>query len=99
VVARICKASWEIAFSSLCACPLCGSRGSGGRGGKKSTPGIRWEVLVKSSRLASEELDGAQAWENIFEFSSSVTVFHKVLIVLDSISILECIFYICCQKL
>jgi len=41
---------------------------------------------VKSSRLASRELDGLQARENIFKFSSSVMVFHKVLIELDSIS-------------
>ena len=41
---------------------------------------------MKSSRLASRELDGMQTWENIFKFSSSVMVFHKVLIELDSIS-------------
>jgi hypothetical protein len=36
---------------------------------------------------------------NIFKFSSSVMVFHKVLIALDSISILKCIFYVSCRKL
>jgi hypothetical protein len=41
---------------------------------------------VKSSWLASGELNRAQARENIFEFLSSVMVFHKVLIELDSIS-------------
>jgi hypothetical protein len=30
---------------------------------------------MKSSWLASREMDGAQVWENIFEFLSSVTVF------------------------
>jgi hypothetical protein len=54
---------------------------------------------VKSSRLASRELDGVQTRENIFKFSSSVMVFHKVLIALDSISILKCIFYVSCRKL
>jgi hypothetical protein len=44
--------------------------------GKKSTPSVGWEVPVKSPWLASGELDGAQAWENIFEFSSSATVFY-----------------------
>jgi hypothetical protein len=39
-----------------------------------------------------------QARENIFEFLSSVMVFHKVLIELDSIS-MKCIFYVCCKKL
>ena len=51
---------------------------------------------MKSSRLASRELDGLQAREKIFKFSSSVMVFHKVLIALDSISILKCIFYVIC---
>jgi hypothetical protein len=34
----------------------------GGLRGKKSTPSVGWEVPVKSSWLASGELDGAQAW-------------------------------------
>jgi hypothetical protein len=38
---------------------------------------------MKSSWLASRELDRLQARENIFKFSSSVMVFHKVLIALD----------------
>jgi hypothetical protein len=41
---------------------------------------------VKSSWLASGELNRVQARENIFKFLSSVMVFHKVLIELDSIS-------------
>jgi hypothetical protein len=55
--------------------------------GKKSTPSIGWEVPVKSSQLASRELDEAQARENFFEFSNSIMVFsflfalYKVFIV------------------
>ena len=41
---------------------------------------------MKSSWLASGELNRAQAREKIFEFLSSVMVFHKILIELDSIS-------------
>jgi hypothetical protein len=41
----------------------------GGLRGKKSTPSVGWEVQVNSSQLASGQLDGAQAWENIFELS------------------------------
>jgi hypothetical protein len=46
----------------------------GGIRGKKRTPSVGWEVPVKSPWLASGELDGAQARENIFEFPSSVTI-------------------------
>jgi hypothetical protein len=31
VVARPCNVIWELAFSGLCVCSLCGSGGSGGR--------------------------------------------------------------------
>ena len=41
---------------------------------------------MKSSWLASGELNRVQERENIFKFLSSVMVFHKVLIELDSIS-------------
>jgi hypothetical protein len=54
---------------------------------------------VKSSWLESRELNEAQAQENIFEFSSSVMVFHKFLIAVDSINILECIICVCYRKL
>jgi hypothetical protein len=50
VVARPCKASWEITFSGIvCVAPL---RVKGLKG-KKSTPSVGWEVSVRSQRLAS----------------------------------------------
>jgi hypothetical protein len=68
VVARSCEASWELAFLwFVCVAPL----RLGGLRGKKSTPSVGWEIPVKSSWLASKELDGAQARGSIFELSSS----------------------------
>jgi hypothetical protein len=64
VVARPCEVSWELDFSGfVCVAPL---RLEGLRG-KKSTPSVGWEVPVRSSRLASGELEGVRSWENNFE--------------------------------
>jgi hypothetical protein len=41
---------------------------------KKSTLSVDWEVPVKSPWLEIREMDGAQVWENTFEFSSLVTI-------------------------
>jgi hypothetical protein len=72
VVALPCEVSWELEYSGCvyCVAPLW----PGGLRRKKSTPSVGWEVQVKYSRLASKELDGAQAWEKIFKFSSTVMV-------------------------
>ena len=52
MVARPCEVSWELEFSMVLVCmaPL----QLGGLRGKKSTPNIGWEVLVKSRRSTSE---------------------------------------------
>jgi hypothetical protein len=50
VVARPCEASWELVDSLV---SVCGPFVAGGLRGKKSTPSIGWEVLVKSRRSAS----------------------------------------------
>jgi hypothetical protein len=72
VVVLPCEARWELEEFWLCVCmaPLW----LGGLRGKKSTPSIGWEVSVKSPWLESGVMDGVQERENIFEFSSSVTV-------------------------
>jgi hypothetical protein len=50
VVARPCEVSWELAFSGIVyVAPLWLE----GFRGKKSTPSVGWEVLVRSQQLAS----------------------------------------------
>jgi hypothetical protein len=43
--------------------------------GRKSTPIVGWEVPMKSSWLASRDMDGTQVQEIIIDFSPLVTVF------------------------
>jgi hypothetical protein len=73
VVARPCKVSWELDYSLVC---VLGPFAARGIRGKKSTPSIGWEVPVRSQRLASKELDRAQARDNDLRFFFHLVTIH-----------------------
>jgi hypothetical protein len=72
VVARPCEVTWELDFSMVLVCmaPLW----LRGLRGKKSTPSIGWEVLVRSQWLASSSGMKNECETNTSNSTPSVTV-------------------------
>jgi hypothetical protein len=73
---------------------VCGPFAAGGLRGKKSTPSIGWEVLVRYSRLESKETGGSASTKYRRQFFASVTVIlNCVDFIIFQLNVLDSIAY------